>query len=293
MLDLLTGCLEIVYSNVSGIGWGYFYGFTSSFISTLGGEFKDNLVYADIDNSVELAPVFMKKKAHTFFGYAGDVHYPDAGQQVINLMVNEGRGAEQAYAESPGDYLVKISSSQDELSYECTNTKHASCSIALGGISHWTYEIPTGTQYEYDVETGYYAGGSAPDYTGQFDNNVFTMNWDFERYGTHFWGSVEVTLDALPGEANRVLSFSASRNYVESSGELAALSETFQGSNIPLTERTNYGIYFEINGTEVCNHVVASGLRDAHRSDGLHQYWYSGIGCNSNGRLYIGFDFLD
>jgi len=301
MLDLLTGCLEIVHSNVSGIGYGFFYGFTPNFISTLDGKFKDNLVYADFENSAELAPIFMKKEAHTFFGFTGEGHTwdPNPGTQLFTFMVNDGKDMGQAYADvSPrsqgNSYFLKFSSSQDEIAYECTTTRHASCSIALGGISHWTYEIPTGTQYEYDVETGYYAGGPAPDYTGQFDNNVFTMNWDFERYGTHFWGSVEVTLDALPGEANRVLSFRADRYHEESTGEMATLSQSFTGVNIPLTERADYGIYFEMEGAEVCEHATAvQGNEEAHRSDGLHRYWYSGIGCNSKGRLYIGFDFLD
>jgi hypothetical protein len=299
MFDLLTGCLEIVYFWVRGIGWDYFYGFTPNFISTLDGEFRVNLVYIEATNSVGLAPVFMKKKTHTFFGYAGKALWGRnvVGQELFTVMVNNGKDTGEAYAavphQSEGGFFWKIGSRPDKIGYECITTRPASCSTALNGDSHWIYEIPSGTRYEYDAETLYTAGGSYPDYTGQFDNNVFSMTWDFERFGTRFWGSIEATLDAPPGEATRVATFTASRNYEESSGELATLSETFQGSNIPLTERTDYGIYFEIVGADVCSHVVASGLRDAHRSDGLHQYWYSGIGCNSNGRLYIGFDFLD
>jgi hypothetical protein len=116
------------------------------------------------------------------------------------------------------------------------------------------------------------------------------MTWDYERYETTFWGSIEATLDAPPGEATRVVTFSARRNYAQSGAEL---SEIFQGSNIPLTERTGYGIYFEIVGVDVCTHVVASGQRGARRPDGTYEYSYRDIVCNSNGRLYIAFDFLD
>jgi len=207
--------------------------------------------------------------------------------------VKEGKDAGQAYAESPGDGLVKFSSKQDELSYECSTTKHASCSIALNGDSHWIYEIPSGTRYEYDTETGYTAGGSYPDYTGMFTGDAFNMTWNYERYGARFWGAVLVILDALPEEATRVVSFRANRWIEGSTGEMATLNQNFEGVNIPLTLRADYGIYFEINGADVCNHVTAQGNEEAHRSDGLHRYSYSGIGCNSKGRLYIGFDFLD
>jgi hypothetical protein len=300
MLDLLTGCLEIVYSNVPGIGYGYFYGFTPSFISTLDAKFKNNLVYADIRYGAELGPVFMQKQAHTFFSYTENALWPLVGpdEQLFNIMVNDGKDAGQAYAEvSPrshdNSYFVKYSSNQNELSYECITTRRASCSAGASGDSHWTYRAPDGSESTYDTSTQYYAGGPAPDFQGQFTDNIFAMTWDYERYGTHFWGSIEATLDAPPGEASRLVTFTATRNYAQSGGDMATLSETFQGSNVPLTERTDYGIYFEIVGADVCNHVVASGLRDAHRSDGLHQYWYSGIVCNSNGRLYVGFDFLD
>ncbi len=298
MLDLLTGCLERWISwdpDTSKAIIRYF--FTPTFISTLEGDFKNSVVFFNSPNSSEIAPIFLKKKAHTFFGFKGDYwdgYSEDIPKQLFASMLKEGKDTGEAFEALPKNSETASSlrkfSSTGEISYDCGP---ASGRLGLQMNSHFTYQPPIGPPYTYDQEKGYYAGGSAPDFAGQFVKNAFNMTWNFTKNGIHYAGKMEVTLDNGPRDATKVISFLAEENREELTGERSILYMTTKGENIGITSTTNYGIYFELKGPGVCSHVTkAEGYMSSNKTDGFHEYWFNGFECNDKSYLNLYFDFI-
>ena len=296
MLDLLTGCLE-AFINMGGV-WEFY--FTPSFISTLEGQFDKSIVYVEAAYGSELASAFLSKGAHTFFGYSGEPDYAwmiDTGKKLFTSMVKDGKDTGEAYAAIPerskgSSYFLWFSSSIDGISYDC-GPKKADGRIGVQMNSHVIYQPPNRPPYKYDEERGYRAGGSHPDFTGQFLNNIFKMTWDFNIYGSRLWGEMEVTLDKEPSGATKVISFWAWEKQQELGGEFGYRYMIIQGGNINFTEKTDYLLTFEARGSEVCNYVTeAIGYTSGNKTDGLHEYWFNGFECNNKSILNIYFEFV-
>ena len=80
---------------------------------------------------------------------------------------------------------------------------------------------------------------------------------------------------------------------MELGGEFSALYMVISGGNIDLTQKTDYGIYFEAKGSGVRNYVTqAEGYMSSDKTDGFHEYSFKGFECNDKSYLNLYFDFI-
>ena len=100
MLEFLTGCLEIWNIKTGGKNIPYL-AITPNFISTLPGDFKDNIVYIKSPNSSEFQKSFLGKGTHSFFGFTGKNIEFIPLETLFTSMICEGKSTSEVYAALP------------------------------------------------------------------------------------------------------------------------------------------------------------------------------------------------
>ena len=121
MLEFLTGCLEIWNIKTGGKNIPYL-AITPNFISTLPGDFKDNIVYIKSPNSSEFQNSFLGKGTHSFFGFTGKNIEFIPLETLFTSMICEGKSTSEVYAALPkrsegGSDFKLFTGSEDELVY--------------------------------------------------------------------------------------------------------------------------------------------------------------------------------
>jgi hypothetical protein len=322
MLDFLTGCIEIWSTIVRG-EMKSFIGFSPNFIATLGGNFNHSIIYFALgaaDQKGYFAKSFFRKEGSpVVFSYLGkpDFDHPEWSDwaqnkalELFKLLAVQGKNTQEAYAAlgntSTGDGAVKFmidpplgscayTGSQSILADSADSTIDLSCGIgyyapsATAGIEaflnvYYDWHDPSVVNHRADGVFDFVWNDHYTQMTGTLANEVFSGTWDYTNTNGHFYGQMDITLDAGISTATKIISFSASNNF-DAPG--VVMTQQIGGVDVPVKSKGATWIYFEADGAATCQSVTYFDQESADHGVTLS---LTDPQCNSNSKVVIQLD---
>jgi len=321
MLDFLTGCIEIWCTIVRG-EIKSFIGFSPNFIATLGGNFNHSIIYFVLgaaDQEGYFVKSFLKKESPAVFSYLGkpDFDHPEWSDwadnkalELFRLLAVQGKNTQEAYAALGntstvyGDVEFMIdpplgscayAGSQSILADSADSTSDLSCGIgyyapsATAGIEaflnvYYDWHDPAVVNHRADGVFDFVWNDHYTQMTGTLANEVFSGTWDYTNTNGHFYGQMDITLDAGISTATKIVSFSASNNF-DAPG--VVMTQQIGGVDVPVKSKGATSIRFEADGAATCQSVTYFDQESADQGVTLS---LTEPQCNSNSKVVIQLD---
>ena len=195
----------------------------------------------------------------------------DTGNNLLTLMVKDGKDTGEAYAAIPerskgSSYFLKYSNSTTEVGYNTCKERTGSAKIETKLYVHIEqYDSKGNVTYEQWIDWPFFWPSNYfyTNVSGKFTGSVFSGTWDHrDQQNNRWYGTINITLDDVIDKNPKVISFSADEFNVWGNGSRSIYKRIEGvGGNLPSATRKtttvgnqSYDTYtFEIKGTGTCS----------------------------------------
>jgi hypothetical protein len=215
---------------------------------------------------------------------ATDVTTGSEGENLLSLQ-----GSNHPYAGGNQGLGLAVSKSEPvQSSQSATITTTATAGILADLIVKYDYHDPEIKPHWGEGIFYFIYSDHATRMAGTLTNETFHGLWDYTTTDGHFYGTMDITLDAGIGNVTKIVAFSANDNFEASGG--VHMAKNIGGVNVPLVYKGASLLRFESDGAATCQAVTSFDSQSVDHGETLS---LTGPQCDSKSKVVIEFTIQD